>query len=1224
MSKPVEIEFLAKDSLTPTMDKVGSKTDALSESAKKAEAGYAALQNSMVELRGNIAMLESKLEDLRLAGEVASPDLDQTENIANINALERQIEGLKTELKELQAVAEQVEVAPPSVEPTQRKFNGLHNSIQQMAREMPSLAMGPQTFFMAISNNLPVFTDEVARAKKEFNMLTQAGQKATPVWKQILSSLFSWQTALTTGIMLLVMYGDEIVDWVGSLFKGEKQLTAAERAQRGLNDAIKENGYGIGDTIVTVRKLSDKWAALGGNLKEQQKFIKDSKDEFNKLGVSVSNVNDAENLLVSSTPDFLEAMRLRAEASAASKLAAEEYEKALRKERELEGLEKYSQTEVWEVKAGNGPNGRVSKKTVTVVNPEYTQTEEEAKTARDTADAYYDKAKALELAAAAKLKEARITEVDEEEDDDDDKSSRILTEKEFNDRLLELRRQNQQDDIDLQADGTKKKLAQIEHDYNVRKAEIERLEADFKAFNKDKGLGYVLTAEQQNEINRANENNALEREQQIQEVYDAEREAMREYLKEYGTFQQQKLAIAEEYAERILQAERAGDTGEANRLRRQQASEIQAAEIANIKAEIDWQGIFGGLGGLLEEQLKPTLEKLKQYAKSDDFREASLQDQQIVYDLIADLEARTTGGLHKEMFSNIARDMKAYQQSLRELNTAKEREREAADALVAAQERLRQAQERGNATEITQAENEVAAAQTAFNEAAEKVQTFSSANKDAAEELRKSSNNATTSLQGLSEGLQGLRSGSLAGIGAGLGKLGDVTKNLSGTLGTVGQTLAKTFGSTGDPIGMIVSAILSLLDILKDGIGGLLSDIIDLVFEAINGILEDILSGGIITKVGGALVDGIAGLFDTITFGGFSSWIDDGNAKEVAETINRLTARNEALQTSIEDLTDEIVSSKGTISVNAYRKAIEYQKENNQNYLDIAKAQAGYHGSHHSWNYYWGGFSKEQIADFSNQIGRNWDGSIWSLTPEEMKLLRGNVDMWTQIQSTGKGNYGGRLTERLDDYIDQAGKLEELTNQLYEGLTAISFDGVYDSFVDSLMNMKYSAKDAAEDISEYFMRAMLSNKIGELYADKLEEWWQDFGKAMEDGTLDEKEREELLNRYLGYIDEAAQLRDDIAAATGYTGDGGSTQSGKSGAFSPSITYDQGAKLEGLFTSGQMHWASIDDRMENVSDKMNTAENHLAKIEENTGNCVKELKEIKDEVKKQNRDGVKVK
>lgn len=1218
MSTPVEIEFMAKDSLTPTMDKVGSRTDALSESAKKAEAGYAALQHRMVELRGNIALLESKLEDLRLAGEVASPDLDQTENIANINALERQIEGLKTELKGLQAEAEQVEVAPPSVEPAQRKFNGLHNSIQQMAREMPSLAMGPQMFFMAISNNLPIFADELARAKKEYNDLIKKGEKGVPVWKQISSSLFSWQTALTTGIMLLVMYGDEISDWVAGLFGAKKAVNELNLSHKEMVEIERAGRAEMIRTTTEINSAINSIKNFTGSIDEEKEKITELNDKYGDTFGYYNTLAEWYDVLIEKGTDYVQTLYLQAKAQALVDKAIDadaqiEDKKATIAEGPgfgdylltLPFFASWSRNGGWE----NYTKGHIyATETHDITNLERDKT------------AWLQEAERL----YAQIEEIKRNSDIGGFDRPKDPAAGVKTQQEINNLLLEAELRNQQDYINLQEDGTKKKLAQIEHDYNVRKAEIERLEADFKAFNKDKGLGDVLTAEQQNEINRANENNTLAREQQIQEVYDAEREAMREYLKEYGTFQQQKLAIAEEYAERILQAERAGDTGEANRLRRQQASEIQAAEIANIKAEIDWQGIFGGLGGLLDEQLRPTLEKLKQYAGSDDFREASLQDQQIVYDLIADLEARTTGGLHKDMFSNIARDMKAYQQSLRELNTAKEREREVADALVAAQERLRQAQERGNATEITQAEGEVAAAQTAFNEAAENVQTFSSANKDAAEELRKSSNNATTSLQGLSEGLQGLRSGSLAGIGAGLGNLGDVTKNLSGTLGTVGQTLAKTFGSTGDPIGMIVSAILSLLDILKDGIGGLLSDIIDLVFEAINGILEDILSGGIITEVGGALIDGIAGLFDTITFGGFSSWIDDGNAKEVAETINRLTARNEALQTSIEDLTDEIVSSKGTISVNAYRKAIEYQKENNQNYLDIAKAQAGYHGSHHSWNYYWGGFSKEQIADFSNQIGRNWDGSIWNLTPEEMKLLRGNVDMWTQIQSTGKGNYGGRLTERLDDYIDQAGKLEELTNQLYEGLTAISFDGVYDSFVDSLMNMKYSAKDAAEDISEYFMRAMLSNKIGELYADKLEEWWQDFGKAMEDGTLDEKEREELLNRYLGYIDEAAQLRDDIAAATGYTGDGGTTQSGKSGAFSPSITYDQGTKLEGLFTSGQMHWASIDDRMENVSDKMNTAENHLAKIEENTGNCVKELKEIKDEVKKQNRDGVKVK
>ncbi|MCE9061449.1 viral A-type inclusion protein, partial [Parabacteroides distasonis] len=130
------------------------------------------------------------------------------------------------------------------------------------------------------------------------------------------------------------------------------------------------------------------------------------------------------------------------------------------------------------------------------------------------------------------------------------------------------------------------------------------------------------------------------------------------------------------------------------------------------------------------------------------------------------------------------------------------------------------------------------------------------------------------------------------------------------------------------------------------------------------------------------------------------------------------------------------------------------------------------------------GFNQAQIDKLSGQIGRRWDGNLWSLSPEEMKALRSNVDMWTQIQNTGKGGYGGRLTEKLDDYIDQAGKLEELTDQLYEGLTGISFDGMYSSFIDNLMNMKYGAKDAAEDISEYFMKAMLSNKIGELYSEK--------------------------------------------------------------------------------------------------------------------------------------------
>ena len=325
-------------------------------------------------------------------------------------------------------------------------------------------------------------------------------------------------------------------------------------------------------------------------------------------------------------------------------------------------------------------------------------------------------------------------------------------------------------------------------------------------------------------------------------------------------------------------------------------------------------------------------------------------------------------------------------------------------------------------------------------------------------------------------------------------------------------------------------------------------------------------------------------MLNTVSFGGFNKLFGiGGNAREVQAAIDR-PYRPERETADLHRGPDRYHQGKQR-GLNRWKLTgmlTRYQKETNANYLQIARTQARYTGSHHSWNYYWGGFNQAQIDKLSGQIGRQWDGNLWSLSPEEMKALRTNVDMWTQIQNTGKGGYGGRLTEKLDDYIDQAGKLEELTDQLYEGLTGISFDGMYSSFIDNLMNMKYGAKDAAEDISEYFMRAMLSNKIGEMYSEKLKGWWEKFGKAMEDNELTEAERNALMEEYMQYMDEALALRDNLAAATGYdkTEAGGTSQSAKAGGFT-AMTQDQGTKLEGMFTSGLQHWSSMDDRLESV-------------------------------------------
>ena len=175
------------------------------------------------------ALQEVRAEYVRILNANKEAGKSYQQEAAMVQALTGQIKGLEEGLKELQK-AKQHSNDTPVVSPNttvdmdavSRKTNNLRMQFSQVARELPSLAMGPQMFILAISNNLPIFTDELARARKEYDELRKSGQKGTPVWKQVLSSLFSWQTALTTGIMLLVMYGDEIVEWTKDLFSARK------------------------------------------------------------------------------------------------------------------------------------------------------------------------------------------------------------------------------------------------------------------------------------------------------------------------------------------------------------------------------------------------------------------------------------------------------------------------------------------------------------------------------------------------------------------------------------------------------------------------------------------------------------------------------------------------------------------------------------------------------------------------------------------------------------------------------------------------------------------------------------------------------------------------------------------------------------------------------------------------------------------------------------------
>ncbi|MFR6546657.1 MAG: tape measure protein [Phocaeicola vulgatus] len=739
-------------------------------------------------------------------------------------------------------------------------------------------------------------------------------------------------------------------------------------------------------------------------------------------------------------------------------------------------------------------------------------------------------------------------------------------------QLLSLHRQNQQDEINLMREGTEKKLKQIDLDYQKQIDAIRKQEEEWSKAGNGK-----LTDKQVREISEAYANAESMRDKDItnvtKEQLKAEQQALNDYLKEYGTFQQQKLAIAQEYSEKIRKAqeESGANSAQVKLLEKQRDVAIQNKETEAIKANIDWVTVFGEFGSMFSDMVKPALDEAKKYIQTDKFKNSDQASQKSLIDAISQME-KSLGGTSGVNFKKLGEDVKAYHRAEQNRINAVGIETDALEKLQKAQEDYAKAQKDGTESEKQAAANALETAQQNADIASANVKTQTDIANQAQRNMTDTATRLKTSMENLLGGLQQISSGGLYNAYSG------IIKTVNGFKDVIGKTSESLQEVP------IVGWILSIIDVLKDGLSDLVGGLLDAVLNAVSGIISDVLSGDLFVTIGNSLKNGIGNILNAISFGGFNSLFGiGGNKKEVEEAINRLTDRNETLQTAIEDLTDEMKASKGTQSVAAYRDAYKYQKETIDNYKRIAQEQARYSGSHHSWNYYWGGFSQEQIDRLSGKIGRDWNGDIWNLIPEEMKMLRETVDMWETIQNTGKGGYGDRLTDKLNDYIDQAGTLEELTNELYEGLTGMSFDSMYDSFVDNLMDMKYDAKAASEDISEYFMRAMLSNKIGELYSEKLEEWWEKFGASMEDNELTEEERKALQDEYMKYVDEAMKLRDELAAATGYDkiSQESYSQSSSSRGFGTEMTHEDAGELSGRFTALQVSNEEIKSQMINV-------------------------------------------
>ena len=775
---------------------------------------------------------------------------------------------------------------------------------------------------------------------------------------------------------------------------------------------------------------------------------------------------------------------------------------------------------------------------------------------------------------------------------------RKKAQEELNEDLKQLQQENIDTDISQMQEGTEKKIAEIKNDYAKRKAEIDKQEAEFKKKNKEAGKKVTLTSAQSNALNKARDLATQEYNKKLDEVNREALTSMRDYLKEYGSLYQQKQAIAEEYEEKIAKAQ---TQGEKLSLQQQRKKDLQTIEINAIRQNIDWGSVFGDFGAMFKDQLEPTIEKLQELSKST----TDVNEQKTIQELISKLQGSATIW-NSDIFKKVSDDINSYQSAMQGYIDAQEREIEATKAVTKAQEDLAKAKKSGDKTSISKAEANLSRAQGVLATESNNVLEFGSSVQKASSDLQTSAQKAVSQFQQLENGLQGLTSGSLKGIGnsiLGLDKLfgGSMQKDVANTLakgiqGLLGKdsdaakSLTKALGDSG-MAGEIISAILGILDILKDGFGTLISNLMDTVFGAVTGILDDALSGDIVMKPLKSIGNNVSHILNTLSFGGFNSLFGvDGNAKKVNDTIERLTDRNTLLQQSIEDLTDAMENSFGFKATSYYEQAYKNQQETNQNYLDIAKAQASYHGSHHSWNAYWGGFGSDEMDWIKKNVKSDFNGDLFSLSPEEMKLLRGNVAIWEHIENTGKGNYGGRLTEKLNDYIDQAGKLEELSEQFKENLTQISFSGMRDSFLTDLMDMKKDGSDfaseMADDFAEKMQKSLLSFSMEDLINGDLKKLYDDWAKAMKDknGKLTKDDVDAFYKRYDDIVQEGLKRRDEWAKVTGYTGSSSSSQTATSGGWA-SMGQDTADELNGRFTALQIAGESIAQNMTTTISQM---------------------------------------
>lgn len=1240
--EPVRLEILLDDKTLKGLRSVEGNLGNMGQFAKLV----------IAQLEQELATLQERFRQAMAAG------TNTDAQMADIQALQGVVRQLKTELQGLEEQKKKTGSTPLVKDNPAPKLNNVRMSLQQIARELPTLAIGPQMFFLAISNNIPMFTDALASARKEYEALTDAGKKATPVWKQVLSSLFSWQTAMAALITLSVVYGKEIGGWVKSLFGVKDAALSAAKAQEKVNESFRSSSSDVAEQVTLVRSLSERWKELGDNMADKKQFITENKKEFGKLGVEVGNVNDAENLLVDNTDVFIGAMILRAEAAAAFKLATEQTEKALKKQNEIEERRKKGPT-FWDkfranffssasgsaiyTRQADAPTAeQLSENAVSAL-------EEEQKAAEDTAKSYTDLFLARTKEWKERLKSAGIKEDDGRETKDTGKSAR-----DYQDELADARIRAQQKleaaRISVMREGIRKRQALARQELDESLAQIDKEERDTlkKMDEAEKKRGVKSTPEERQAVrDNASQQRAMATMGYLKESYDIEKEFRDrnlrewvEYYKEYGTYQEKRAALDKEYNHKIGQlyeerrkAEAEGDAAgvesldlQIARATKDKGKELIKLDYKQLTESPDYIRAFenlretstGTLNSLLE-QFEKAKQAAAQVLSPEDLREYTTT----IREIMDELDSRNPFQALADRKSELAEAERELAEARKNLETVN------AGGRVSTGVRYNDRTGKMEETYLT-----AAAAMEKYNKAQDKVARSSSR----VEKAEKEAADIVGELARAVGELGGAIGGQAGEIITLMGDVALFTLTTIDSLGKVAQTGVNAISAVekASVILTIISAAIQLFQKISE-LGN------NRAFRQYEAYAEKI-------KEINALTDAvneyrIAALEAQQAE---SNWFSADNLKNLRD---------------YRALHDEVAKAYADKAMES--QAI-YRNESGGGWLTGALNWVMGNLSALSWWDEWrdiwgqGDYKEGQTAAINNlriETRKKSSGFLGTGIGGKSQKTEDLVT-WARNQGLGElfddeglinkelaqsliDNYGDKLVgqtketlealielrEKYDEYIEQ---LHEYVSSLYEPLTENFVDSLWDWFdngKDALDSFKDYASDTFRDIVSDMLRTIVLEKVVGSFGDDIAALYEEYAKGKIDETeLMKKVAERTEGLVSDYQSAIPQLQNIMDLVGGYLKDAGidirqpegSSQSGRAGTVT-SMTEETAGRLEGIGNAALDHVISIDNNLTRHLEGMATS---LGKIAGNS-EYLRHLETINENIAELRR-GVKLK